>query len=815
MAGTVVSGIGWAALALVAALTGSAATSSATARTPQAAPATPPAAPAKAAAPSVPIPEVARQAEEVARQIREFDALAVPSQASVTAEQRLPALAERILAEISETDRILGSDPGPTSLDSLTLQWQGIRGELVGYVNGLARHATASEEAIARLTALRDTWTQTKAEARTSRAPAPVIERIDSVLAAIEASRVRLLEYRGSILVLQDRIARQVAQCETMLGRVALARQGSTGRLLHPDGVPFWRGDQLASAMSDLPARVRDAVRAGRAQLGHFVRDQRSAILVQVAVFLILMLLVQAAWRHAKHSMPPADPAQNSVIVLERFVSAAIVLAILMSIGIYTPPLPRVALGLLQILLLWPALSIARLLIDRALVPRLRLVGLFFLADIVRNTAAAVPFLEQQIFLLEMLGGVAVLARRMWVWRRARAAGELVPGATPATTALSGLALLAFVAATVAAASGYMRLALLLGAGIIGNGYLALALYAGVRVVDGLLACGLRGWPLSCLSMVRRHRSLLERRARGLMRWVAVGVWVFFALRYFGLWNDAVATVTTALGATFRRGSLSISLGDVLVFALTVGAAFAVSRLLRFLLAEEVYPRLSIGRGLPEALSGVMHYTLLLVGFLLGLAVLGVDLTKITILAGAFGVGIGFGLQNVVNNFVSGAIVLFERRINVGDAVRISDVEGQVQQMGMRACVVRAWDGAEVIVPNASLTTEKVVNWTLSDRRRRVDVAVGVAYGTAPDKALEILFRVGRAHPRVLESPAPIALFRGFGDSALHVELRCWTDRFDQWVETQSELAVAVYAALREAGIEIPFPQREIRLRQE
>ncbi len=189
----------------------------------------------------------------------------------------------------------------------------------------------------------------------------------------------------------------------------------------------------------------------------------------------------------------------------------------------------------------------------------------------------------------------------------------------------------------------------------------------------------------------------------------------------------------TALAATVRRGSLSMSLADVLVFALTVVAAVILSRILRFFLSEEVYPRLRLGRGLPEILSGVLHFALLLAGFMLGLAALGVDLTKITILAGALGVGIGFGLQNVVNNFVSGAIVLFERKINVGDAVRISDVEGRVQQMGMRACTVRTWEGAEVIVPNASLTSEKVVNWTLSDRLRRVDVAVGLAYGTSPD----------------------------------------------------------------------------------
>ena len=253
--------------------------------------------------------------------------------------------------------------------------------------------------------------------------------------------------------------------------------------------------------------------------------------------------------------------------------------------------------------------------------------------------------------------------------------------------------------------------------------------------------------PLSYLRMVQRHGQLLERRARGVLRDLGVAAWGLFALNYFGLWNAAVSTATAALAASLKRGSVSLSLGDVLVFVLTVVAAFVVARIIRFFLVEEVFPRLSLGRGLPDALAGVIQYALLLAGFLLALSTLDVDLTKITILAGAFGVGIGFGLQNVVNNFVSGAIVLFERKINVGDAVQVSGVEGQVQQMGMRACIVRTWEGAEVIVPNATLTSEKVVNWTLSDRRRRIDVAVGVAYGTAPEKAIEILLDVARAHP--------------------------------------------------------------------
>ncbi len=174
------------------------------------------------------------------------------------------------------------------------------------------------------------------------------------------------------------------------------------------------------------------------------------------------------------------------------------------------------------------------------------------------------------------------------------------------------------------------------------------------------------------------------------------------------------------LGAELHRGSLRVSLGDVLVFAVTVTAAFLVSAILRFVLEEDVYPRLNLGRGLPNALSSLL--------------------------------------------------------------------------------------------PNASLTTDKGINWTLSDHRRRIDIPVGVAYGTAPEKTLDILLGVARAHPRVLAKPRPVALFRGFGDSALRFELRVWTDRFNLGAEIQSALSVALYLALQEAGIEIPLPQREVRL---
>jgi small-conductance mechanosensitive channel len=187
-------------------------------------------------------------------------------------------------------------------------------------------------------------------------------------------------------------------------------------------------------------------------------------------------------------------------------------------------------------------------------------------------------------------------------------------------------------------------------------------------------------------------------------------------------------------------------------------------------------------------------------------------MSRFTLLAGAFGVGLGFGLQNVVNNFVSGLILIFERPIQVEDVVEVGGIQGRVKRIGIRASTVRTWSGAEVIVPNGDLISQQVTNWTLSDRLRRMEVAVGVKYGTDPQRVIDLLLETVTRHPDVLDDPEPVALFQGFGASSLDFVVRAWTAG-ESWWTVNSDLTVAVNNALKEADIEIPFPQRDLHLR--
>jgi small-conductance mechanosensitive channel len=178
-------------------------------------------------------------------------------------------------------------------------------------------------------------------------------------------------------------------------------------------------------------------------------------------------------------------------------------------------------------------------------------------------------------------------------------------------------------------------------------------------------------------------------------------------------------------------------------------------------------------------------------------------LTKLTILAGAFSVGIGFGLQNVINNFVSGLILLFERPIKVGDVIDVGGNVGEVSRIGIRASVIRTADGSEIIVPNGSLISSQVTNWTLSDRKRAVEVSVNVAGGADPQRVVELLKTTAAAHPGVAKEPSPDVYVTNFSAGVLTFQIRVWIDRYEDLAQLRSDLSLAVKNALARESIAI------------
>lgn len=343
---------------------------------------------------------------------------------------------------------------------------------------------------------------------------------------------------------------------------------------------------------------------------------------------------------------------------------------------------------------------------------------------------------------------------------------------------------------------GYGRLSGLTGSLLLSAAYLALLLSAFIRVVDVLLRAMLLMSPLARLALVRHHHVTLAHGFRRALQWVAVGVWLLYVLERLALRTTVVTGFGQLAGTAIHVGSLNFALGHVFLFALTLWGAYLLSRFLRFILEEEVYPHLRLAPGLHYSISRTLHYVVLLVGFLLGLAMLGFNLTKLTILAGAFGVGLGFGMQNIVNNFVSGIILLFERPVKVGDVIQLDSTEGVVQRIGIRASIVRTLGGSEIIIPNAKLISDPVTNWTFSQRRRLLTMPVTVASEAEPRRVIEVLRHVAETHPQVAKDPPAQALLTNVTTGTASFELRAWTEQAEDWQLVRSDLFIAIRSAL-------------------
>lgn len=255
-----------------------------------------------------------------------------------------------------------------------------------------------------------------------------------------------------------------------------------------------------------------------------------------------------------------------------------------------------------------------------------------------------------------------------------------------------------------------------------------------------------------------------------------------------------------------------MTVGVFISAATVLYGAFLISWAVQAMLVHGVLVRRQVQLGVRVAIGRLVHYALITVGFLAAIVTLGFDLKNITIIGGALGIGVGFGLQSVANNFVSGMILLFERPIKMGDYIQFGEQWGRVTKIGLRATVIRVRDRSEIVVPNSELVSQRVTNLTLSDRFVRIIVPVGVAYGSDVSLVLNTLRECAEANPMVVTTRAPRALFVAFGESSLDFELRVWVSDIDNMREVQSDLHQEIDWRFRQLGIEIPFPQRDLHI---
>ncbi len=754
----------------------------------------------------IPAGEIGRRIEETFRELSDI-APALRRQRDVLAVRRaLPRFRDEVALHAAQPALSRLDGLASRRLLDLEQDWERIGNRLESWQSTLEARGSSLADERHQIARTRRLWLLTRDSPREEPLPPSQRERIDRLLEHIERVSGRLTRRHTEVLDTQGELSDQSIHIAAVIARINSARQRAREERARRDHQPLWLGGEaLAGARPSPPAA--QLVEEHTISLEAFLMREKGRLAWHFGAFVVLALLLVAA--RLRFGPARIRGARSSPLraLRTRPLARAALLALVATPLLYRY-VPSIVFGLVLLAVVPAILRLGPSVLPEPRAPLLGLVALAGASVVLMSGYAPAAGLRMGLLLVPAAG--AVLA-----WRLMRSLRRTATHDRWARRlhVLASIAMVPLAFAAYFDVMGSVERAALLTDAAFDVIALAVALYCAVQLVTAVLAHGARHRRARVLLTLRdRRRQTIRFLVTGL-RWAAVLFVAYTALVVFDVLDPLAEQARVALRQSYEFGSIELSVGDVLAFAAVLAGTVAVVRLVHFLLAQEILPRFGLGQGTEAALSLTVSYCLVALGVVLAFGKAGVDPERLALLGGALGVGIGFGLQNVVSNFVSGLILVAERPMKVGDVIEIGSLVGQVRRIGIRSSTVHSLDGAEVIVPNAELISGQLVNWTLTDARRRVELAVGTGYAHDPREVKPILERVARTQPGALSEPKPEVLCTGFGESSIDFAIRVWTADFAAGIRVKSELAQRVYAALTEAGIEIPFPQRDLHLR--
>ncbi len=766
-------------------------------------------APAAATPPiDIPLPDVAARSEDLKRMLREIsDGLPSPDQLNAT-KATLDTRSDELLSRETQTDAVLAASPTALEIREEENYWRTVQKQTGATRQELLEWANAAQTAVQQLLAQQPLWIATLEENKSTPDLGPTLDVIQQSVTSLRKLTAQAQDQLRVLVNLQVRAGSQDQLALDVLYRLNKEQQDQDSRLFERDSLPLWQMSQRRQEGESKDIYLSASTRL--LAIGAFATQTRG-FLILLALFLFLSLFGAYRLRSATRYAQPTDAQPALMLHIARHWIALGLLPPMLCAYLLAPMAPLTLVGLIVLVSFIPIV----VLLPPFIAPPLRIV-LYCLAGVYALSAftawvAFSPATKREVqFVLQLVVFVffVILLRpsrtprskddSSWGWLRLQAIR---------------LAVLILGVSLIANLLGYVRLAQFLAILCLYSTFIAICMLTVVRVFTLLLLQSLDRPGAQQLAAVRCHRDSIARWVPRILQWTGLLIWLRVTVNLLGLGDWLTARVKDVRDFHIAGGSASVTLGGVLGFFVILLVGYAVSSSVRFLFREELLSRFHLSRGLPELFSSMLHYLLLLLVFFFAVNAGGVELNKFTVLTGALGVGVGFGLQNIVNNFISGLILQFERPIHVGDVLDVDGTTGTVTRIGIRSSTVKTFQGAEVIIPNGNFISGKVINWTLSESLRRVELPIGVAYGSDVKLVCKLLEQAATANESVLTSPAPAVYFKEFADSSLNFEAQFWVMQESNTVKVKSEVALEVMRLLDEAGIEIPFPQRDLRLR--
>ncbi len=636
-------------------------------------------------------------------------------------------------------------------------------------------------------------WQERTAFLERQAVPAEVLERTRLIRTKLQQVSVRVRVYRDkALLALNHAVSLQT--------RIGDARALIAARQAHLDAVrmtleraPIWRLGDVAEQAGQVVAELSSI---WQLQRHYFVNHGARLAGIFFCIFAV------SGWLFTRRAGVSEQSAQCG---FGRPFTAALLVA-LVSLGWLAPNPPRLFFEALFLLAPVPAAMVALRATNAPIALTLYGIACSTILFSLRGLLEASPVANRLIILLQAIVVAVPIAIDLRHGHLQQALRWVRPGTVRAA---ASIVIAVSVLAGVQAIFGFLPQASFMRSGlgsVLDSGVVfvttGVLLYGAARA---LLATPLGQW----FNSARTEDPALLTALRLTIGALTVFSILVVSMGSLGLIFAANTAVDSLMQATVEVGSLSIAFKSVALAIAIVVVTFVLTGIVGFILSREIVPRLPLRSGSGYAIVTFTRWAMIILGAVFALSALGIDMAKITLLAGALSVGIGFGLQNVVNNFVSGLILIVERPINIGDVIEWGGMSGTVTRIGIRSSTVRTGQGAEILVPNGDLVSKEVVNWTRSDRRRRYDVDVGVGLDSNPEEVMALLMAAAAEVREIMQNPPPRVVFKGVSDTAMTFTLLAWVSTVDIGMQAQNAVRVAMIKKLEGAGI-APFSSRPV-----
>ncbi|WP_020527618.1 mechanosensitive ion channel domain-containing protein [Flexithrix dorotheae] len=695
-------------------------------------------------------------------------------------------------------------------LDSKQKSWTLIGRKATDVQKMISSYIQKLEKEKEELTKVKNRWVETRNAYGEKELSEALAARLDTTLLEIDTLEQFENLKLDSTFKLLDELSQISIEVDNRINLYRDALIGNQGKLFQIQDVGFIEKFREPEDSISFRLQMKYYFKDSKAEFEKYYIVEKQLFEIHLIITLILLAItLTALFVQRKRA---EEPKENYLRLFQKIVrrpfSTTIILSIFVAIFLYPSP-PDLLLKAIAFLSVIPLVVILLKLFPKRYYPYiLTLAGLYCLLIIDDMT---IPGTRDSRILLFVMNVIEFVALSFFIFRKE---GQNEKGAYRFYIIFS--VYLHFLFSIVGLMANYLgatQLAKLITFSMVRIAYNGLAFYAGAIVVSSIFTILFRGGWIKVFNSIKNNNDIIVRKLASVTKLFFFILWMRSVLRIYGVETIFVEGFLEFFYTSYEFGTASISVANVFSFVFTIWLSVFITRIIRAILEDEILDRLTLPIGVPNTVSMMVRYSLITLGFFLAVAAAGIELTSLSIIFGAFSVGIGFGLQNIFNNLVSGIILAFERPIKLGDTVEVGNLIGTVKSMGMRSSNVRTFEGAEVIVPNGQLISKEVVNWTLSDQHRRIEIMVRVSHDSDPHEVYEILLKIISNHQFVLLNPNPGVYFQEITEDALHFRLLFWTSNFGEWIRIRSDIYFSIFDELKTRGVKVHFPQRELSIR--